>query len=422
MRYLPALLIGRVVRFAVRLVRRGGGSALPGLLVSKLAPNLVYKTLGSFPKGLVVITGTAGKSTTTKMVVGIARAHGLDVFTNSSTANIEQGFFSTIIRYGNLFGKVPGDIAILEMDEAHAATFVTRINPRISVILNVFEDQLDRFVDPALVREKLAIVAKATSEIVLLNANDQNCLLIGQSKLQAAVEYFEINESITKSQATIAYANTYLETIEKPASKYEVASLEEREVTLRIEESTIQFELPAKGIHFALDAVAAVAAGKKILGGEFSPSVTAKAMNEIPPVFSRGETRAVDGEDVEFILVQNPISTQLNLNNLGDNLEQIFFAIGRDVHDPSWLWTVDLAKLKNVAIVTGFNFADAALALAYQEVPFGRVEPDYFKAIDDFFALPKPSSGHKTVIYSADAMRRLRRYKGFTDPEDVNRV
>ena len=47
---------------------------------------------------------------------------------------------------------------------------------------------------------------------------------------------------------------------------------------------------------------------------------------------------------------------------------------------------------------------------------------DFFKAIDAFLALPAPSRGIKTVIYSADAMRRLRRYLGFTDPEDVTRV
>ena len=422
MRYLPALLIGRLVRFAVRLVRRGGGSALPGLVVSKLAPKLVHKTINSFPKGLVVITGTAGKSTTTKMVVGIARAHGLEVFTNPSTANIEQGFFSTIIRYGNLFGKVPGDIAILEMDEGHAASFVAKVKPRISVILNVFEDQLDRFIDPALVREKLDIVAKATTESVLLNANDQNCLLISKSNITAKIDHFEINDAVTSSQVPMSYAKTYLPEISKPNASFEVIELQDRLIKIRVGTEEISFELPSRGIHFALDAVAAIAAAENILGTEFNLLTATKAMNEMPPVFSRGEIREVNGEPVEFILIQNPISTQLNLDNLPKDVDQVFLAIGRDVHDPSWLWTVDFSALKHVDIVSGFNYADAALALAYKGVEFDSVEADYFKAIDNFFALPKPSSGHKTVIYSADAMRRLRRYKGFTDPEDVNRV
>ncbi len=416
MSFLPALLIGRLIRFLVRLVRPGGGSALPGLIVSKFAPSLVYKTLNSFKQGLVVITGTAGKSTTTKMAVAIVRAHGVNVFTNPSTANIEQGFFSTIVKTGDLFGRVPGDIAILEMDEGHAAALVQKVKPRISVILNVFDDQIDRFVDPALVRDKLKVIAEQTNGLVLLNADDQNCRIIGQGIGKS--KWFSINPEVGQ----IDYAKTYLPELSRQTSDYEVAELVDRSLKLRVENSEIQFELPARGLHFALDAVAAVAAAKAILGANFDEKLTTKVLNELPPVFSRGEIREVNGEPVEFILVQNPISMQLNLDNLQGNPEQVFFAIGRDVHDPSWMWTVDLSNLKSVAMVSGFNYADAALLLEYHDIPIENVEREYFKAIDTFFALPKPTKGIKTVIYSADAMRRLRRYKGFTDPEDVKRV
>ncbi|MEY2945933.1 MAG: hypothetical protein RL243_693, partial [Actinomycetota bacterium] len=96
MRYLPAIVIGRITRIAVRMVRPGGGSALPGLVLSKIAPGILQRTLGKVPDGLIVVTGSAGKSTTTKMLVAIARAHGLEVFTNPSTANILQGFYASI--------------------------------------------------------------------------------------------------------------------------------------------------------------------------------------------------------------------------------------------------------------------------------------------------------------------------------------
>jgi len=417
LRYLPAILLGRLIRLAVRVVRPGGGSALPGLVVSKLAPNLVARTLRSFPKGLVVITGTAGKSTTTKMVVAIVRAHGLEVFTNPSTANIEQGFFSTIVKSGNLFGKVSGDIAIIEMDEGHAATLVKTVKPTVSAILNVFEDQLDRFIDPALVREKLRIVASETTSRVLLNSNDQNCLLIGADVPESKITYFGINDQVGK----IDYAKTYADRINEPDAAYIVSKLDERKIEVKTPAGVVEFELPSRGIHFALDAVAAIATAEEILKDKFDKKVAATVLNELPPVFSRGEVRVVNGEPVEFILVQNPISTQLNLDNLKASPEQVLFAIGRDVHDPSWLWTVDYKKLEKVSIVSGFNYADAALVLSYNDIPIGEVESDYFRAIANFFALPKPSSGMKTVIYSADAMRRLRRHMGFTDPEDVAR-
>lgn len=422
MRYLPALLIGRLARFAVRLVRPGGGSALPGLIVSKLAPKLVYKTLNGFKDGLVVITGTAGKSTTTKMVVAIVRAHGVEVFTNPTTANIEQGFFSTIIRHGNLFGKVPGSVAILEMDEAHAAQVVKHVKPKTSVILNVFEDQLDRFIDPALVREKLALVAKATKGTVLLNADDQNCLLIA-SELGTQIEYFGLSERITQSSSsTVNYAETYLPKISKPQVSSAALNLVGRNIEVEIAGQRSTFELPSRGNHFASDSVAALACAKEILGSKFDLASASKVLNELPPVFSRGEVRIVNDEPCEFILVQNPISMQLNLDNLPDDLDQVFFAIGRDVHDPSWMWTVDYSALKHVHTVSGFNYADAALVLAHNEIRIEIINPEYQDAIDNFFSLPVPTHGMKTIIYSADAMRRLRRHMGFTDPEDVDRV
>jgi hypothetical protein len=171
-----------------------------------------------------------------------------------------------------------------------------------------------------------------------------------------------------------------------------------------------------------MDALAAITAAEEILGEAFDLAIAKKTLDELPPVFSRGEIKEVNGERCEFILVQNPVSMQLNIDNLSSDQEQVFFAIGRDVHDPSWMWTVDLKNLKRVHTVSGFNYADAALLLAYNDVPVECVEPEYFQAIDSFFALERPTNGIKTVIYSADAMRRMRRYLGFTDPEDVDRV
>ena len=422
MRYLPALLIGRLIRFAVRLVRPGGGSALPGLVVSKLAPNLVYETLRSFPSGYVAITGTAGKSTTTKMVVAIVRAHGVEVFTNPSTANIEQGFFSTVVRTGNLLGKVPGSIAILEMDEAHAANVAKRVQPKISVILNVLEDQLDRFVDPALVRETLFSVATNTVGRVLLNADDQNCLQISSALPNSStIGWFGFSDELNSTNE-LHYAPTYLPQLPRPKTSVTLLSNNGQDVSVDLSGTIVDFKLSSRGAHFALDAVAALAASADILGNKFNPTLAAGVLNDLPPVFSRGEIRQINGESIEFILVQNPPSMQLNIDNIDGEPDQVLFAIGRDAHDPSWLWTVDYSKLKSVSMVSGFNYADAALALKYNGVSVERVESDYFKAIDEFLALPKPKNGIKTVFYSADAMRRLRRYKGFTDPEDVTRA
>ncbi|MEN9714847.1 MAG: hypothetical protein RJA35_314, partial [Actinomycetota bacterium] len=333
MRYLPAIVIGRLTRFGVRLVRPGGGSALPGLVVSKIAPGILKRTFARFPQGLVVITGSAGKSTTTKMVVAIARAHGLTVFTNPTTANIKQGFYSSILERSNLFGRIRADIAILEMDEGHAAELVTDIVPRHVTVMNVVEDQLDRFVDPALVRDKLAIVAEAATDNLIMNADDQNLLLIAQKPLKAKLHWFGIADK--KIVKTLGYAPTYLPELATPNTTSTVLELEGKQLKLVCHGKRADFELPSRGMHFAIDAAAAMETAKQFLGASFDTELARKTLAELPPVFARGEVVEVRGVPVEFILVQNPISTQLNIDNLPKGLERVLFAIGRDVHDPS---------------------------------------------------------------------------------------
>jgi UDP-N-acetylmuramyl tripeptide synthase len=421
--YLPAILIGRVTRSLIRKVRPGGGSALPGLILSKIAPGLLAKTLTSFEDGLIVVTGSAGKSTTTKMFVAIARAHGKSVFTNPSTANIEQGFYSAILERSNLFGRIAGDVAILEMDEGHAAEITKRVSPRQSTILNVLEDQLDRFVDPAMVREKLAMVAKRTRGTVLLNADDQNTVIIGDELgSDRATKWFGIaGEVLDTAKHGLGAAPTYMSEVARPEVSAEITSVDGSTAEARLGDRPTSFSLPNRGLHYALDSIAALQSAEVYLGASFDLDLAAKVLDELPPVFARGEIAQVGEEDVEFILVQNPMSFQLNLDNLTTEPSQIMVAIGRDVHDPSWLWTVDMSNLSHADVVSGYNFAETALRMAYANIPIGRVIGDLEAALQAFFALPKPEVGIKTVIFSADAMRRTRRILGFTDPEAVER-
>jgi UDP-N-acetylmuramyl tripeptide synthase len=422
MLYVPAILIGRVARFLIRQVRRGGGSALPGLIVSKIAPGLLASTLSKFPDGLIVVTGSAGKSTTTKMLVAIARAHGKTVFTNPSTANIAQGFFSSIIEQSSISGKISRDVAILEMDEAHAAELTKSVPPRFVTVLNVLEDQLDRFVDPSFVREMLADVSSRAKEGLVVNADDQNVLLINQQVAHPKASWFGLSSSvISTSEHGLGNAPTYLGALDRPIPQTEVIKSLDGAVSAVVGGKEVSFELPNRGVHFSLDAAAALETARVYLGNDFDLQLAAATLSELPPVFARGEVTNVNGVDVEFILVQNPMSFQLNLDYLPNDQEQLMVAIGRDVHDPSWLWTVDMKKLAKVDVVTGFNFAEMALRLAYADISIGKIEPDLETAIDEFFAQPAPVNGRRTVIFSADAMRRTRRHLGLVDPEAVER-
>ena len=126
-------------------------------------------------EGVVLVSGSAGKSSTTNTLVKLLEGHGLRVFTNPSTANIKQGLFSAVLKEGNLLGQVEYDIAVLEVDEGHGSSLLEDLSPRLVVLTNVLSDQLDRFVDPDFVVEKLGAIAKAAHTSVI-NADDPNLL------------------------------------------------------------------------------------------------------------------------------------------------------------------------------------------------------------------------------------------------------
>ncbi|KZX20069.1 hypothetical protein ACH61_02818 [Rathayibacter tanaceti] len=161
-------------------------------------------------------------------------------------------------------------------------------------------------------------------------------------------------------------------------------------------------------MHYAVDAAAAVSTARAVLADRFDPAVTAAALSAIDPVFGRGEIVLVRGQEVEFVLVQNPASYRLNIAEIPEGTEQIMLAMGSDVRDPSYFWPVDTSVLRRVRVVSGSKAHEAALHLRYDGVVVDEVDEDLARALDGFLALPTPESGRKTIVFSADSMRRTR--------------
>lgn len=408
MRYAPAILVGRLVRFAARLRKPGGGSAVPGLIVNRIAPGYLKRTLSGFPQGLVVVSGSSGKSTTTKMLVAVLRAHGVDVFTNPSTANISQGLTSALLERSDWRGRVPGDVAVLEMDEGHGALVMQGVDARVVTLMNVMVDQIDRFHDSEMVAGMLGRIAARAGETVVVNADDAYLeRLAARVRPGVGVRRFGVSQAVLDSTPRgLGYTETTPERFDGAGVRVE--SLIGRGATIDDGSSTVSIELPARGVHYAVDAAAAYATAQAVLGDRFSADTAAHALSEIPAVFGRGERVTVRGHEVEFVLVQNPASYQLNVDSIAPGTEQLLFAMGSDVRDPSYFWPSDAASLGRVSIVSGSKAAEAALMLAYDGVVIDRVEPDLARALDDFLASPAPESGVKTIVFTADAMRRTR--------------
>ena len=418
MKYAPAILVGRLVRFAARLRKPGGGSAVPGLVVNRIAPGYLRTTLSGFPEGLVVVSGSSGKSTTTKMLVAILRAHGERVFTNPSTANISQGLTSALLEQADWRGRVPGDVAVLEMDEGHGALVMQGVDARVVTLTNVMVDQIDRFHDSEMVAAMLARIADRAHEAVVVNADDAYLQRLAAGlRPGVAVRRFGVSDQVLAAAPRgLGHTETSRERLD-PADGVVVASVDGASAVLADGDDSVTVGLPARGTHYAVDAAAAYATAKQVLGDRFSAETAVEALSAIPAVFGRGERVTVRGQEVDFVLIQNPASYQLNVDSIAPGTEQVLFAIGSDVRDPSYFWPVDASSLRRVSIVSGSKSAEAALMLAYDGVEIDRVEPDLSRALDDFLAAPTPASGIKTIVFSADAMRRTRAHLGLTGAE-----
>lgn len=413
MRYAPAILVGRIVRVLARWRKPGGGSAFPGLVVNMIAPGFLARTLNGFPGGLIIVTGSSGKSTTTKMLVAALRAHGVGVFTNESTANISQGLTSALLEQASLSGRINGDVAVLEMDEGHGALISGSLKPRVVALTNVMVDQIDRFHDSDMVAAMLGKIASRATGAVVVNADDQYLENLA-SRLEGAVAVYRYGVSadvLAANPRGLGYSLTADQRL-AAAEGMLLTAVDGRDATVLVDGVPLILGLPARGTHYAVDALTALSTAQAVLSERFDPAIAVAAISAIPPVFGRGEIVTVRGRKVEFVLVQNPASFQLNVDSLATGTDQILIAIGSDVRDPSYFWPVDTSGLGRVLFASGSKAQEIALQLAYDDVTIDQIEPDLGRALDEFLALPDPQVGLKTIIFSADSMRRTRAHLG----------
>ena len=408
--------LGRTARLVSRL--RGGGSggtALPGLVVEKTDPGFLARTLGQLPMGVIVVSGTNGKTTTTKMVVQLLREQGLTVLTNRSGSNFVRGVLASLLTEVDAGGRVHHDVAVLELDEAHAVRFVRLVKPRHALLLNVMRDQLDRFGEIDYTASLLHKVALTTTGSVVVNADDPRlgaASFIGD--LRARVAAFGAGEALRAlfvsdddlrtgaraqepraSEAAKEAGEEGAPVPQAPAAlapRVSLESLRGRDAVVRVDgtDHDVAFTIP--GIHNQLNACAALAVALEALGDRADLEGLLATLARVQAAFGRGEVLSLDGRDVQLSLVKNPAGFRMGLLTAEQAVrsggpESVMIAINdeyADGRDMSWLWDVEFAGLRSegVAVVTGVRAWDMALRLRYDEVPVGTVEPDLTRAVE----------------------------------------
>jgi UDP-N-acetylmuramoylalanine-D-glutamate ligase len=423
MRYIAPVLVGRAVRAVTRA--RGGGSALPGYIVNKMAPGFIKNVVAQFEYGIVFVLGSNGKSTTTHMLTEVLRGHGLTVFTNPSGANLPQGISSALLSEVSVSGKLKADIGILEVDEAFALELSKTLLPSTILMLNVQVDQLYRFFETEVVADMMLDTAAVATSHVISNRDDAYLSKIGEIlETKGAhvpdVTYFGASPKLVASSAHGLFNAVNHREKASAATIEALAELESWDSTgarVRVGGELAEIALPAKGLHYGIDAAAALATAARVLGADFDLAKASKAFSAMTPAYGRGELLDFGTEKVEFVMFKNAASLQLNLDALPESPEQVMVAIDEGTPDVSWLYDIDFAQLDHVDVLTGAKAWQFALRLEHEGIPVGTIEPDLKKAIELMRALPAPKTGHKTWVVNYEQMMLARKIIGYGDME-----
>ena len=193
-----AVLVCKASGAVLRKLGRGGTN-LPGKLALKIDKNI----LGELSRGVkvTVVTGTNGKTTTSRMIEQAFADAGLKYFSNKSGANLLTGIIAVFAQHATLSGKCPYTHALIECDEAAFRKTSEYLPVECLVVNNIFRDQLDRYGEIThtlnAIREGITHVPNAT---LCLNAD---CSLTASlaGSVPNKIVWFGVNVPIYKETA-----------------------------------------------------------------------------------------------------------------------------------------------------------------------------------------------------------------------------
>ena len=421
--------LGKLVRRVSRL--RGGGSALPGLVVEKIDPGFMQRTLSTLPLGVAVVSGTNGKTTTTKMVVELLESQGLKVFTNRTGSNFTRGVAAALLGEVDWRGRLDADVAVLELDEAHAVHFVNKVPPRYCLLLNVLRDQLDRFGEIDKTAELLQHIAAKTTGTVVLNREDPRVARIADTLPGVpggpAVRYFGLDDSLLSTfpnddEMRAAPGSPVPAAPARPAADVVLRRVGADDADFEYDGAVVSTRMKLRGVYNIFNAAAALTLARAVrdAGPGTAPGRDAVADNEgllkalanVAPAFGRGESLVVDGLPLELVLVKNPSGFRLGLKSFPAAGYATMIAINdnyADGRDMSWLWDVEFDTLRDGGVdqLSGSRAYDMALRLQYDDVPVGAVDTDLPAALGAFIRGAKEQP--KRIFCTYTAMLAIRR-------------
>ena len=448
-----ALVAGKGAGRAARLIGRGGGTAITGMVARRVDPRVLDLLVRGRGVPVVAITGSNGKTTTARFTAALLRGEGVAVSHNSAGANLIQGVTSLAVSASDMRGRLPQGVLVAEVDEGALPKVAPETMPRALLVTDLFRDQLDRFGEIYAVAEAIESVAAnlPPESALIVNADDPMVATMAETRAGKRVTFgFALERStdqITRAadtircprcQADLEYKHVYLShmgdyscpncgfarpELDVAVTSLEVVGLDRTRCEIQTPTGKLTLEIPQSGVHIAYDAAAAIA----ILVGLGVPLTHAvESLASVGPAFGRLEKIDAGGKAVILAFAKNPTSYNTTLRALAteDEPRQLLIAASNtlvDGEDFGWLWDVDfesMAPKVERAIVSGTRADELANRLHYAGVASAKLTVVEDRAAALTAALDGLPEGGRLVVLSGYTplieLRNEMRRRGWT--------
>ncbi len=371
-----------------------------GLVAMKLDPS-VLRQLGA-GRRTAVITGTNGKSTTTRMVAAALGTLG-PVATNSEGANMDAGLIAA------LAADRDASMAALEVDEMHVPHVADAVHPAVIVLLNLSRDQLDRVGEinhiertlrTGLSRHPEAVIV-ANCDDVLMTSAAYDCphvvwVAAGGSWANDSVSCPRSGEVIVREESHWYSTGT---DFTRPAPQWWV----DDEKIYGPDGFAALMTLSLPGAVNRSNAAQAVAAAVA-MGAD--PAAAVGAVSGVDEVAGRYRTVRIGNHTARLLLAKNPAGWQEALSMVDKNTAGVVISVNGQVpdgEDLSWLWDVRFEHFGGTSVVAaGERGTDLAVRLGYAGV-------DHTLVHDTVAAIESCPPGHVEVVANYTAFLQLQR-------------
>ena len=383
-----------------RLSGRGDGSVIGGAVGLRMEPNLLR--LLAADRQIVLVTGTNGKTTTTRLITAALEALGQEVATNAFGANMEAGLASAL-------GRAPdAPFGVLEVDERYLPAMIETTRPRVVALLNLSRDQMDRAAEIWLVaRRWREALGQAADCHVVANADDP--LIAWAAGAARQVTWVAAGQRWHEDSWCCPNCGSHLRRddlgwrcgecgLARPATRWVLAVESVVDSGGRVRE--LALTLPGRANRS--NAVIALAVAD-VFGADMDQALP--RLREVRSVAGRYTQIERRGRKLRLLLAKNPAGWLEAFDVLTPAPAPVLLAVnaqGPDGKDTSWLWDVDYRVLRGrPVLVAGERRLDLAVRLEADQVGFTLVDN-----VDD--AVDRVPPGGLDVIANYTAFQQIR--------------